>query len=97
MLLSSNHSKAFDLGFIAIRRKNDEYYVVAIKYPELFEDGKKLRHTWNGPTDEPDPTLLQFHLESSVLRHMCARGQVDSDYDDDDNDDENSIRQVREM
>ena len=52
-----------------------------------------LRHTWNGPIDEPDPTLLQFHLESSVLHYMCAGGQVDSGFDDD----ENSIRQVREM
>ena len=80
MLLSSTLSEAFDRGDIAFRKSDGDHCVVSINPHFSLYEGKKLKRNSSGGMHlPPHPELLQFHLQLSVLKNMCAAGE---DYDE---------------
>ena len=84
LLLCPNLHHAFDDGQIAIKyeRNTGRYIVIAITTGYEEYDGTLLWQTEHRFYKPPHPDLLDFHLISSVMKHLCASAEYDEDFDD---------------
>ena len=88
-ILSSFSHASFDKGYFALKPLvNPQCYVVLVFNQRTYLNRyhlMPLRPVWVNVTNVPHPTLLTFHLNNSLAKHICGGGLAN---DSDDNDDE---------